>query len=490
MAGAIRIERELPVAVRDGTVLRAELWRPDDDGRHPAILMRTPYVKETTVPAPILDARAATARGYAVVVQDVRGTGTSEGSFDPFVHEEADGADTVAWIAAQPWCDGRVVMAGMSYVGATQWLTAAARPPALRAIAPTLSSDEFGEGWSLRSGVVEHGFLGTWSAAGLGPLETRWYDEPERAYDDLDGLAAIAPWTPAWFAEPADSDYWRARSVAARRDAIDVPVLAVGGWYDLFLAATLRSFGRSRHPADRLVIGPWGHDAQLSHLVGDANAGIAGFGWPWFFESLLDFYDAALDGRQPDGPRVRAYVLGGRRWLDLPNWPPPGARALELALEPGAVAVRPDDPVPALGGRALLVGVPGRGDGVRDQRPLVGRDDVHVALRAPLPGARTLAGPVRARLAAEADAGALWTVTLCLEQADGALHNLCEGVARAGGGEHAVVVELGDVCVDVADGQALVVLVAGSSFPRWPRPPAAGTQRIGAGSALELTVAP
>ena len=483
MPEAIRIEREVPAPMGDGVVLRSEVWRPDDGARHPAILVRTPYLKEKAAPLPITDARLATARGYAMVVQDVRGRGTSDGTFEPFVAEEADGADTVAWVAEQPWCDGRVTMAGMSYVGATQWLAAAARPPALKAIAPTLSSDEFGEGWSLRSGVPEHGFMATWNAADLAPLETRWLDDPERAFEDAEGLARIAPWAPDWWKEPAGGDYWQRRSVAPRRGEIGIPALFVGGWYDIFAAATLDAFARSHHPADRLIVGPWGHDDQLSHLVGDYNAGIAGAGAVDFFGRVLDFYDAVLDGREPDSARVRVYVLGGRRWLDLPAWPPPGATTATFELTPGAVAADPGEPVPSLGGRGLLIQVPGSGFGVRDQRPLAARSDVHVALHE-APGAVTLGGPVRAHLAVKSDDEAQWAVTLCVERACGAWHNLCEGVARGAGD---VTVELGDVCADVAAGERLVLLVAASSYPRWPRPPGRASQALGPGSALELS---
>jgi putative CocE/NonD family hydrolase len=481
--------------MRDGTVTRAEVWLPDGAGPEPggrpgpAILIRTPYLKEDAAPKPITDARLATERGYAMVVQDVRGRGTSGGEFEPFVNEERDGADSVEWVAAQPWCDGRVVMAGMSYVGATQWLAAAAAPPALRAIAPTLSSDDFAEGWSYSSGVPELGFLATWSAADLPPFEQRWYDDPLRGCDDLEGLEQIAPWSAEWLRERADSRYWRERSVAHRRDDLKVPVLAIGGWYDVFCDATLRSFARSRHPHDRLIVGPWGHDAGLDHLVGSVSLGFAGNGTADpLFARMLDFYDAAAEEREPALPRVRVYVLGARAWVDLDQWPPSGAASQGIPLEPAEVPVDPADPVPSLGGRGLLVQVPGSGWGVRDQRPLAARRDVAVAARHSEPQRRWLAGPVSATLRTEAQAGATWAVTLCLEQPDGALHNLTEGVALDDG-SGSVVVELGDVCATVEPGEPVVALVAGSSFPRWPRPRAGAAQRLLEGSSLELTTA-
>src|SRR5437868_14627392 len=101
---------------RDGTRLRADLWRPADAaGPLPALLSRTPYDKAQAVRDPLIDLPRLVRAGYAVVVQDVRGRCASDGAFEPFRHEAADGADAVAWVAAQPWCDGRVGMFGASY---------------------------------------------------------------------------------------------------------------------------------------------------------------------------------------------------------------------------------------------------------------------------------------------------------------------------------------------------------------------------------------
>jgi uncharacterized protein len=268
-----------------------------------------------------------------------------------------------------------------------------------------------------------------------------------------------------------------------------VPALVIGGWYDVFCDASLRSFARSRHEHDRLVVGPWGHDAQLSHLVGEANVGFAGAGVvAELFDAILDFYDSVLAGEAPELPRVSAYVLGARRWVHLDTWPPPGAEHAEVPLEPAPVRVDASDPVPSLGGRGLLVEVPGWGFGIRDQRGIAARDDVAVAACDTAPERRWLAGPARAVLRTEAEPGSTWMVTLCAEQPDGALHNLTEGVG-ADEGDGTVAVPLGDVCATVEPGQPLVALVAGSSFPRWPRPTYRRTQRMLEGSRLELTTA-
>ncbi len=477
----------------DGMILRAEIWLPEVQGPWPAVLVRTPYAKEgPTTTAPQFDARLATSRGYAVVLQDVRGTGTSDGTFTPFVDEEADGADSVAWVAGQEWCNGDVVMAGVSYVGATQWLAAAARPPALKAIAPGISSDEYGEGWSLTAGVPEHGFMSTLSVTMFVALEDRMFDAPEGALDDVEHLNQIAPWTEDWYSAPPESPVWTRISAAQRRAEIEVPALISSGWYDIFLAGTIGSWERSCNPLDQLVIGPWGHDPYLSYLVGDINTGIAGAGavlFPW----VVDFYDAILSEREPDSPRARAYALNARRWLGFDAWPPPSATATAIPLEEAAAfAVDPDDPVPSRGGRGLLVGTPDAGWGVRDQRPNLDRDDVVIAGGATLEAATLLAGPVTAVLntGADGDGDCLWVATLCVEQDDGPLHNICDGVASAPPGSTRVDVSLGHACIELPAGSRLFLLVAGSSFPRWPRPGSAHTQSLDSGGELRLTVAP
>ena len=221
-------------------------------------------------------------------------------------------------------------MTGMSYVGIVQWLAAARRPPALAALTPTITTDSVAEGWSFRGGVLESGFLRTWVASSLAKPELRILDDLDAVAEGGD-VTAIAPWAAPWFSEPADSAYWAERSP----DAVsrDLPALIIAGWYDCFLAGSLRSFADRQGARDRLIVGPWGHEPTLTHLVGERALGSSGFSDVFGLrERALDFYRAALAGEDPPGPRVLAYLLGGRRWLELDSWPPPGARTLTLEL--------------------------------------------------------------------------------------------------------------------------------------------------------------
>src|SRR4051794_572285 len=134
-------ERNVPVSMRDGVVLYADMYRPGGPGPYPTLLQRTPYDKGGAIAIPII--LRAVSSGYAVVVQDVRGRFESDGDFYAFVNERQDGYDTLEWLVAQPWCDGNVGMFGQSYVGLTQWQAAMSGHPALKAIVPTVTAADY-----------------------------------------------------------------------------------------------------------------------------------------------------------------------------------------------------------------------------------------------------------------------------------------------------------------------------------------------------------
>lgn len=130
----IKFIPNVQIPMRDGTILRADIYRPDDDRAYPAVVARTPYNKQLADPARPWMKFAAS--DYIVVVQDCRGRYASEGVFYPFLNEMEDGYDTMEWAAAQPWCTGSVGMYGTSYLEGTQRLAAAASPPHLKTIVP------------------------------------------------------------------------------------------------------------------------------------------------------------------------------------------------------------------------------------------------------------------------------------------------------------------------------------------------------------------
>ena len=137
-ASAPPVERDVAVRMRDGVVLRADVWRPPAAGPFPVLVFRTPYDRRRVADERSIVARAAE-RGYAVVVQDVRGRYGSDGEFEPYRNEGRDGYDTIEWAAAQPWSDGSIGTFGLSYPGAVQWLAAVESPPHLKAMAPAMT---------------------------------------------------------------------------------------------------------------------------------------------------------------------------------------------------------------------------------------------------------------------------------------------------------------------------------------------------------------
>ena len=160
----VLIEKNVAVPMRDGVLTYGDLYRPAEGPAMPALVSRTPYDKEGTMPSPLVPQPQKLAeRGYAVLIVDTRGRFSSEGRFEPFHDDAEDGYDTVEWAASQPWCDGNVGIYGPSYVGATTLLAARERPPSLRCAIPIITADDYYDGWDLpwrRARAGLHGHLG------------------------------------------------------------------------------------------------------------------------------------------------------------------------------------------------------------------------------------------------------------------------------------------------------------------------------------------
>ncbi len=450
-----RVLRDVPVPLRDGVVLRADVWRPAADGRFAVLLQRTPYERMLSTVAHEhmgLDPVKAAEAGYVVVIQDVRGRWASGGTFAPFAQEACDGADTVAWCASLPFASGAVGMYGGSYVGATQLLAATQAPPALSAIAPALTSSEYYEGWTYQGGALQL-FAVYWTLFGLLPSEIArlpggereqatevldalladpWSTLARLPIGELDGLERLAPYLREWLDHDTRDGYWRATAPNERYASIGVPALHIGGWHDIFLAGTIENFTRLRaeaataeaRSAQHLLVGPWSH-ALYGDVVGAIEYGpSAALPAAVLTNEHLAWFGAHLRGEAAYRPPVRYFLMGANTWHDTDAWPPAGtaeerwylhgdgrARTLagdgSLSREPcregepaDSFEYNPADPVPTTGGATLLPGqMVARHAGPHDQRQVEVRDDVLVYTSAPLTEPLDVTGAVRATVA-------------------------------------------------------------------------------------------
>src|SRR6266567_4118691 len=266
----IQIELDVAAKMRDGAVLRADVYRPGGTGPWPVLLSRLPYGKQSPLLAAMLDPLAAAKRGFMVVLQDTRGRFASDGEWEPWTYEESDGYDTVRWAAALPGSNGAVGMMGGSYFGNTQWMAALSKPPELKAIAPMITWSDPDDGLFSRGGAIELGITVPWSLMqGADTLMRRHRTDPAGLVSsiaglvqDLDGLAAggygelPAGRFPAFARHDLpELGYERSRRepgwarscrVAGRHHEAGLPTFQVGGWYDIFCQGTLDNFTAMR----------------------------------------------------------------------------------------------------------------------------------------------------------------------------------------------------------------------------------------------------
>ena len=214
----VTVEHNAMAVMRDGTKLRADIYRPKAEGKFPVLLVRTPYDKTQEIGFGV----KAAARGYVVVAQDVRGRFQSEGEWYPFKYESQDGYDTVEWAAALPYANGKVGMFGGSYVGATQYLAAIAKPPHLAGICPNVTASNYHDGWTYQGGAFEQWFAESWSTGlAMNTMQRRvqsgqkaaaWTQNlPLTTYPVLEAPSAegLAPYFADWLAHPNYDEYWK-----------------------------------------------------------------------------------------------------------------------------------------------------------------------------------------------------------------------------------------------------------------------------------------
>jgi putative CocE/NonD family hydrolase len=517
-AAKLLIERNLAVPMRDGVVLRADVYLPETGLPVPAIVNRTPYDRTSPlIQLAAIEPERVVEAGLALVCQDVRGRFGSDGEFYTFFDDGRDSFDTVEWAAAQPWCDGSVGMVGRSYAAAVQWLGAAERPPHLKAISPIVTGSDYYRGWIYEGGAFQFGFNVFWiwlmsNPREVAKLEGVYRHLPLRTLpiDDLAWARLYAH----WLAHSTDDHYWRSLSINRRYEQIEVPALIVGGWYDVFIRGTLENYAGMRdrggsetaRSGRRMIVGPWAHGSTYGpypehafDLFGpDATIDVGALQLR-FFARHLHGEENGLDDEPPvrifvmwqngwrledDGPRARAsetrwYLRGGGRLT----------RDEPADEQPDQYVYDPHDPAPTIGGPTSL---PARmmkmNSGPLDQSRLENRDDVLVYSSDVLEQPLEVTGPLVLVLHAATSATDTDLVAKLTDvRPDGSSVILAEGVLRArfrDGFDREVPVEperpydyridLGATSNVFLPGHRIRLLVTSSSFPRFDRNPNTG----------------
>jgi hypothetical protein len=530
---SIKIEQNVPIAMRDGTILRCDVYRPDLPGRFPAIVVRTPYNKRSfhrILFHPVEMARA----GYAFVIQDLRGRFESEGVWERhrmFEVEPQDGYDTVEGIAAMPWCDGNVALAGPSYMGSMQWITAMANPPHLRAFAPYVTDINTNISPPPECGVINFSGIHAMPRTAfnlLDKLEEQGEDVSEmRSY--LEKMVRDPDWAIRYlpFKQFPLNRYEPIRKMIEQRlnppsfeemrrrrryERITVPGLHVGGWFDQFDWAVFAHFNGLREKGgsdlarsgQHVLIGPWDHYNPTGHL-GSLEFGTSSNDEMLLRGYVLDFYDKYVRGRDVDVPAVRYFVMGINEWKTGEAWPLPQTEWQRWYLRSGGQAntaggdgvlsreeppaeepadrfvYDPLDPVPTVGGRVLPLA--GMVPGPLDQSILERRQDILCYTSEPLVMDLEVSGPLILHLFASTDAvDTDFAAKLIDVYPDGRSILLADGIQRARfrnwdgkptpvepGEIYEFKINLGNTSNVFRKGHRIRIHVSSSNFPLYDR---------------------
>ena len=533
----ILLDNRVPIPMRDGVSLYADVYRPVGNERYPVIVSRTPYSTER-FPSAYEAGVYFSRRGYVYVFQDVRGRHESDGRWEPFFDDERDGYDTVEWAARQPWSNGKVGMQGGSYLGQNQWRAAQAAPPSLVTIFPSVASTSIYHDWITLNGAWRLSFNFGW-----GPVrqESRIMQNP--GAHTVDGLHAIhydevqrhlplntmqqlvgrrAKFYDDWLANPDYNAYWKPLNVEETFAKVAVPVHTFGGWFDIFSQGTLRGYvGMSQKgPTERIrrgsniVIGAWGHGS--TQKTGDIDFGPAAhvneqaLQLRWY-----DYWLKGIDNGLAAEPPVKLFVMGRNEWVLENEYPLARTEYRPFYFASGGKAnsdrgdgrltwqkpagsspadrfrYDPNDPVPSLGGNNCC-GTPTPA-GPRDQRPIERRLDVLVYTSEPLAQEIEVTGPVKVVLHASSDAPDTDFVAKLVDvHPDGTSYNMAEGIVRARyresvaaptpltpGKVYRFEIDMVGTSVAFLKGHRIRVHVTSSHFPQFDRNPNTGA-RFGA----------
>jgi putative CocE/NonD family hydrolase len=518
-------DRSAPRLRRDPIRLDADIYRPETDELLPVLLMRQPYGRAIASTVVYAHPRWYAAHGYIVVIQDVRGRGTSEGEFELFAHEIEDGLDTVNWVSQLPGSTGEVGMYGFSYQGMTQLYAAVHRPDALKVLCPSMIAYDLYSDWAYENGAF-------CLQANLGwaiqiAAETARLRGDEAAFEQLYAasrnlpLGDSCPASPNllkklapdsfyhdWLAHPYPGEHWDKLSPKTLIQNVDLPMLHIGGWFDPYLRGTLNLYKematKSKYP-QHLIIGPWAH-LPWGRKLGAVDYGIeaaspvdeAQIRW---FDYFLKGKDTGIEKESP----VCLFEMGTNQWRYFNSFPDQKQKIYYLASD-GLANLRDDggmlwefeeetkteslpseesereftntidtivhDPwraVPSLGGHAAFPG------GSFDRSLLDCRSDILTYTSAPLEEDLHIVGEVVGIVYCSADTPSFDLCAILSEvHTDGRANNFTQGYIRVDSKQVPIEIPLQATCTCIAKGNCLRLSLSAACFPAYPVNPGNG----------------
>ncbi|BCL38831.1 CocE/NonD family hydrolase [Nostoc sp. MS1] len=485
---------------RDGVRLDADIYRPDAAGEFPVLLMRQPYGRAIASTVVYAHPTWYAAHGYIVVIQDVRGRGTSGGEFQLFTNEIADGEDTVNWAASLPGSNGLLGMYGFSYQGMTQLYAAIAKPPALKTICPAMIGYDLYTDWAYEGGAfcLQTNLawaiqLATETARLRGDKQT--YQALFAASRNLplnnpEILQQLAPesFYHDWVAHPQPDAYWQELSPKTHFQNVDLPMLHIGGWFDTYLSGTLHLYkdmaARATTP-QHLIVGPWAH-LPWGRKVGEVDFGnqaaspIDEIQIRWF-----DYFLKGIDTGLFDNYPLYLFEMGSNMWqyisiINISN------QKIYYLSTTGLASIREDAgtltqnpqptehkdvlvhdpwrPVPSVGGHAAIA------SGVFERSHIDARADVLTYTSEPLTADLHLLGDVIVEISCTADQPS-YDLCAVLSQVhpDGRVLNVTQGYLHCPDGTNNITkkIQLQTTCVCIPQGNALRLSLSAACYPAY-----------------------
>jgi len=433
-------DHDVSIPMRDGVTLQADLFRPAAQGRFPTLVYRTPYGRKDAEGNDVV--RKAVARGYAVVLVDVRGRYGSGGVFVPYANEGRDGFDTIEWAAGQSWSTGEIGTFGLSYPAAVQWLAAIESPPHLKAMVPAMTFST-PRNFFYAGGTWDLSWLG-WILENIAPDARvranlpgpRTDKEAEQAWraqrtslpfllplTDVPELrGGVAPYYFDWLAHRPGDAWWDWAEIRGRYGRTSAAVLNFSGWHDetygpegaiTNFQGLLDARKSEADPRTQLVMGPWTHGGEDQDHSGERKFGpTAPIDYAALILNFMDRYVRSIGNGVDREPRVRAFVMGENVWRTGQTMPLEGTRFVPFYLAAGGKLVPSE---PAAGSAAAssawnsdpanpVVDPYGLRPGAHDYRALASRKDVLVFETEPLTAPLRVVGPIGVEMYLSADA--------------------------------------------------------------------------------------